>query len=292
MSNEFARRARSWPRVFKGRSTSSRRYSKSFGLNFLSSFLVLLLAGACLSGTVRLRYEFPKGRHVQYRWTIDARTSLDSAVETRRDRVLSNLNVDQRVLGQSDEGNAQVRFVIEPVEVSENGVKEKNLQSTTLDVEITPGGGIARVVRSAHLPPAALHELELDTLLGEVLPPLPDRGLQLNESWPAPLKAEDKRSRIDLTGKGKLSGFRLKNQSRRAMIEVLRKGSVTTSQRIGRADTTVSGTSRIETNAEIDVDRHLLAASTSTARSIFDIATGGTAQGRVELLLKTQIELI
>lgn len=206
--------------------------------------------------------------------------------------MVSKLNVDQRVLGQSGEGNAQVRFVIEPVEVSENGVKENNLQSTTLDVEITPGGRIARVVRSAHLPPAALHELELDTLLGEVLPPLPDQALQLNESWPAPLKAEDKRSRIDLTGRGRLSGFRLKSQSRRAMIEVLRKGSVTTSQRIGRADTTVAGTSRIETEAEIDVDRNLLAASNSTARSVFDVATVGTAQGRVELLLKTQIELV
>jgi hypothetical protein len=292
MSRECGEKVKSSQRVFRNPSKYSRRSWRSFSASFLSSLLIVLFAGSCLKPSVRLNYEFPEGRTARYRWSIEARSSLDSAVEVRRDIVISKLNVQQRVLGQSNEGNAQVRFVIEPTELRENGVKEKNLEATVLDVEITPEGRIARVVRSAHLPPAALHELQLDTLLGEVLPPLPNRELEINDRWAAPLKAQDKRSRIDLTGTGRLSGFRLKDRSRRASIDVIRKGAVTTSQRIGRTDTTVSGTSRIDTNAEIDVDRHLLASSNSVAKSVFDVATGGTAQGRVELLLKTRIELL
>jgi hypothetical protein len=202
------------------------------------------------------------------------------------------MDVDERVLGQSSEGNAQVRMVLDPVEFKENGVEVGAPEATVLDYEVSATGRIARVVRSAHLPPAALQELEVDTLLGEVLPPLPDRAVEIADSWDAPLKAGGTRSNIDLTGRGRLSGFRLKDQSRRARVSVSRSGPIKTSQRIGRAQTDIVGTSRVRTTAEIDLDRHIMAASTSRSRSTFNIATGGAPQGTAELLLVTRIELI
>jgi hypothetical protein len=241
---------------------------------------------------VPLRYEFPQGRHVRYRWTINATTSIDSTLEQRRDRVAIVMEVDERVLGQSNEGNAQVRMVLDPIEFKENGVDIGTPEATVLDYEVSAAGRIARVVRSAHLPPAALQELEVDTLLGEVLPPLPERSVEINDRWDAPLKIAGKRSNIDLTGRGRLAGFRLKNQSRRARISVSRTGSISTSQKIGRALTDIAGTSRVRTTAEIDLDRHLLAESNSRSQSTFNIATGGAPQGTVELVLVSRVELI
>jgi hypothetical protein len=202
------------------------------------------------------------------------------------------LEVDERVLGQSNDGNAQVRMVLDPIEFKENDVDVGTPEATVLDYEVSSTGKIVRVVRSAHLPPAALQELEVDTLLGEVLPPLPDRSVEIRDRWDAPLKMSGRRSNIDLTGRGRLTGFRLRDQSRRAKISVARTGPIKTSQKIGRAQTDITGTTRVRTNAEIDLDRHLLAASNSRSQSTFNIATGGAPQGTVKLRLVTRVELI
>lgn len=237
-------------------------------------------------------YEFPDGQSLRYRWTITATTALESPTEQTRNSLDATLDVIQEVVGHTEQ-NAQVRLTITPRELIENGLRVEVPPSTTLDLELTPAGAVARIVRSAQLSPAALVELELEGILREVLPPLPSRPVEIGDSWNAALSSDTGRTKLDLKGSAKLSAFQLHDRRRLAKIQVERRGSITTSQRIGRADVVLPGTSRSRITAEIDLDGGFLVSSSAHSTADFEIAGGGgRPAGLFDLVIETRAELV
>lgn len=241
---------------------------------------------------VKLAYEFSDGQKLRYRWTVTATTSLETPSEQTRDQLDAALDITQEVLGHTEQ-NAQVRLTISPRDLIENGVRVETPPSTTLDLELTPEGSVARVVRSAELSPAALIELELEGILREVLPPLAERAVEIGESWSAAMVSDTGRTKLDLKGSARLSSFRLHDRRRLAKIQVERRGRITTSQRVGRADVLLPGTSRSRLTAEIDLDGGFLVSSSARSVADFDIAAGGVRPaGLFDLVIETRAELV
>lgn len=250
-----------------------------------------LALAACAEPRVQLRYRLPGAGELRYRWTIETATAAETPAGATDRRTRLVLIVSEIPLGAGPEGTARLRMVLAPQEAVEDGAPVPPGPPVTLELEVTPAGRVARVLRAADLPPETASSLELDRLLHEVRPPLPPERVALGARWPAPLASRGERSAVDLRGEGRLLGFELAGRRRLAVVEVRRSGPVVTSQQVGRGEVSLRGTSDIRTVARVDLDRGELVASDSRAESRFAVAPEGTAPtGTVRVTLVTRVE--
>lgn len=247
-----------------------------------------MLLASCTQPSVRLDYRFVSDRTLTYRWTIDATTRIDSAIEqsTRRLRVV--MEALEEVRSFKPDGVASVRWTLRTVQRSEDGIEVEPTPAFSVDLEVRPDGTVAGIRFPTELP-----GLEVDRLLSEAYPRLPGHRVSIGEEWSAPLEVQSTATSLQFEGNGKLVGFELKGRRRLARIRIERNGTVTSKQPVERVQLSITGTASVSTRAQIDVDAGVLVTTESRSTSSFEVTSAsGTREGTQKILVITMIELL
>lgn len=256
----------------------------------LASLLVLDLASA--PRTVSIRYRFPTGRVLHYRWTVDASTTNESAGGVSQ-RLHMVLEVRERVLKARPDGGAHLRVHLRPLRKIEDGVPRGARPPIVLEIEVGPTGRVERILRAADLPPERISLLELDRLLSESRPPLPPGRVGSAAAWPAPLASKGERTSIDLQGAGRLLGFALDGGRRLAQVQIDRRGPVRAEQPAGGSRIQLEGVSETRSTADVDIDRGMVVMAVSRAVSRFKLSLEGQPNaGELRVVLRSKLELL
>ncbi|MGH2768709.1 MAG: hypothetical protein ACRDIF_07120 [Actinomycetota bacterium] len=264
---------------------------------------VIVAAGACSQPGVALRYQFPEGRDLNYRWRILAETTSEAAGEQVTHRLSMALDVREEVLARTKGGGGRLRMVLEPRSVEEDGVQSRPGPPLELELEVGPTGRVEKVLQAADLPPEAVTALELERLLSESRPPLPGKSVRLDEPWAVPLVSRGKVNKIDLKGQGRLVGFGLSGGRKIARLKIDRRGTVTSEQPTGwlgpngssggGGRVLLEGTSSVRSTASLDLDAGLLVSARSRARSTFDVTLDQAKEaGKLRVVLDTRVDLV
>lgn len=239
---------------------------------------------ACGKGTVGLAYKFPVKEQFNYRWTIDAKTSIERSTHSLR----FVIDAIQTFGEPTAEGGALLQLTLDTISRTEDGVTFRpGTPPVTLALQVRPDGSVKR----AEAPPTVPIGVEVDRLLAEAFPRLPNRSVEIGESWNTPVIVKEDQTSIDLEGTGRLVGFELRDRRRLALVNIQRTGRITTVQTVGRAQLTLTGTSTITSNAEIDLDKGILFGVISRSVSDFDISAGGAPAGTRKLVIVTRVAL-
>lgn len=182
-----------------------------------------------------------------------------------------------------------MQLTLDPISRTEDGVSlPPGAPVVTLDLDVRPDG----TIKGTAVPATIGIGIQLDRLLAEALPRLPNRAMRIGESWNAPLVVKSDDTSIDLKGSGRLVGFNLRDRRRLALIRIKRNGEVTSVQRVGRAPLTVAGTSKLTTNAEIDTDEGMLVSLWTRSDSKFDLSAGSAPAGTRHIVVVTRVRLL
>lgn len=255
----------------------------------MGAFGVLLAtSAACSDPTHEIRYRYPAGQEVAYRFTVEATTSAGSSTGFRTVRLV--LDVKESVLEPRPDGGARVKIVLQPVQITENGGPAEPGPPAEVELDVSPTGRVEKVHKAGELTPDALAALELERLLSESRPPLPPMPVRLGDRWPTPLAAKGERSAIDLAGQGRLAGFDLRNGRRLARVVVDRDGTISSNQAVGDEQVPLVGESTMHSVASVDLDRGILVESLSQVESRFQIA-GEAGVSTLTVRLTTRITL-
>ncbi len=253
---------------------------------------VLILAVRSASRTVSIQYQFPTGRVLHYRWTVDASTTSAGTKGIPR-RLHMVLDVRERVLKGRQDGGAHLRVHLRPLGKTEDGVARGARPPIVLEIEVGPTGRVERILRAADLPQERITSLELDRLLSESRPPLPPGRVGTVATWPAPLASKGERTFIDLRGQGRLLGFALNDGRRLAQVQIDRRGPVRAEQPAGEDRIQLEGASEVRSIAEVDLDRGVLVNATSRGVSTFKLSLEGQPEAaELRVALRSELELL
>lgn len=273
--------------------TSAGNLSRARLIKLGALALASQLLSSCSDPAVSIRYEFdqPDGpERAVYRWTVDASTDLDTPRLTESKQLRLVLRVEEEASDRSSSPERPLlAVVLTPESLTEDGVDRPPGAPLTMALDVDPLGKV-RSIQVQQIPPTSLNALELDRLVTEFRPALPDHPVSIGETWPASVRVDGAVSRIRLDGEGRLEGFRLKSGLRLALLHVERRGDVLTSQTVGRAPVQLPGKVSSTMTAEIDLEGGRLFSASSRSVTLFTLSgEGGGLGGTLRVVIETRV---
>lgn len=182
---------------------------------------------------------------------------------------------------------------METFEEKRNGVAVTPALQQRIDLQVDPTGRVSSIARLGNLPASMAEELQAAGMLREVLPELPPLPIETGGGWTSPVELAGEKTQIRLKGRGRFLGFAMSEGRTLARFEVKRSGTVSTSQRIGRAEVTLPGELSTRMQSRLDIDKGLIVATEATSSAEFDLASGGSGfTGTVIVSLRSRLELV
>ena len=260
------------------------------------AFVLLIVSFAltsCRSDVIDLRYRYDgEVEHLEYVLTADASAEWEIG-EPGRGSYTVRFHVDEEIEPQAD-GGAIVDVTMTPLDVDEEGLLPPGSEERQFRLELGPNGEKLNVLEVAGVPATDLDDDEL-ALIGTYRPPLPLEPVGLDDTWEAEQQLSLKTVFQQIATTGVLEGLQRNSEGNRvAQLSYTGSGPLEQTLALPQGNASLTGSTSVSMDADLDVDRGVLLRATSVTEGRFDarvVPQGEEAPivGTLELKLRLDI---
>ncbi|MDQ3939966.1 MAG: hypothetical protein M3238_01275 [Actinomycetota bacterium] len=231
--------------------------------------VLLAVLSACRPDEIELAYKYadPGG---ETRYVMDARaTARWNIGEPGNGSYHVRFEVREEIEPRAD-GSAVVSVTMTPVEVEEDNLLSPGSEERSFILVLGPNGEKLDVLQVDGVPATALDDDEL-ALIGTFRPPLPLEAVGLGDTWDAQQQLSVGSVFQDIATEGVLEGLRRDDAGHRvAELSYAGDGLVSQTLRLPQGTAALEGTTRIEIDADLDIDDGVLLRVSSVTAGTFD----------------------
>ena len=240
----------------------------------------LVAMGACRNDEIDLSYKYGSDAPQQVRYRIDAnaRARWDIGAPGVGSYHV-RFAVEERIEPDAD-GSATVSVTMTPEDVEENGLLAPGSEERSFALRIGPNGEKLEVLEVNGVPATALDDDEL-AVIGTYRPPLPLQEVGLGDEWDAEQQLSVGSVFQQVATIGSLEALHRDDEGDRvAELAYEGEGPLAQTLVLPQGDAALTGDTRLEIAADLDVDEGVLLAATSSTTGRFEarvVPEGGEA---------------
>jgi hypothetical protein len=261
--------------------------------------LVAVLAPACASDLVPLRYGLEPGRTLEYRLRLEAlvrRTLQDAPTEQR---LVATFTSRQTITEDLGGGRARARITLDPIGLKVDGRAASPGPPQAFVVRLSSDGSVVEVESASGAPPEVLVPLGLDRLLPRLRPVLPTAAVAPGDTWASDLDLSDAAGTLSLDVSSRLAQLGLAGGHRAALIRSSYTSPVSRREEFANAIADIRGRDVGAQAAWFSLEGFLVSASGDSVGDYEvtfrppggDVGTG-TVSGTLSVELHTEIGLV